>query len=562
MNPRKQTLLISLGLALLVAAVFWQMTKFGFVSFDDASYIQENPHVRDGLSPGGIIWAFTTSHHGYWHPVTWIAHMVICQFFGLNAGAHHAVSLLVHAANVLLLFGLLVQLTGCTGRSAFVAALFAIHPLHVESVAWIAELKDLLSTTFWILTVWSYMLYTQQNRRGKYWLAVATYAIGLMAKPMIVTLPAILILLDYWPLGRMLPANGKPGVPLRTLILEKVPFFALAAISCAITYLTTLFSGVVGSSAAYPLSVRLTNVVVSYATYIWKMCWPDRMACFYPFNVPEPWKVAVAAVFLAGLSILVIRYWKQHRFLATGWLWYLVALLPVIGFIQAGSQSMADRYSYVSLIGIFIMISWAAVDFLDHKSRMLWPMAVAIVLALSVRAWFQVGVWKDALTLSRHAVLVTSDNFQQYNNLGIHLADQGRYDEAISNYFESIKINPDFAWTRNNLGNALMAQGRLDAAVQEFWKALRLNPGYGEAHNNLGIALAKQEKFDEAISHFLDALKANPDNVGRQKNLLRAIGKLQDKEKAATYYRAALEIAEPADQQELADVIREKLSNP
>ena len=555
-------LLISLGLVLLVVTVFWQMTGFGFVSYDDASYIQDNPHVRDGLSPDGIIWAFTTSHHGYWHPVTWIAHMVVCQFFGLNAGAHHAVSLLVHTANVLMLFGLLIRLTGCTGRSAFVAALFAIHPLHVESVAWIAELKDLLSTMFWILTVWAYMLYAQQNRRGKYWVALGTYAIGLMAKPMIVTLPAILMLLDYWPLERMFPSNGRAGVSLRKLIMEKVPFFALAAISCAVTYLTTLFSGVVGSSTAYPLSVRLTNVVVSYAAYIWKMFWPDRMACFYPFHIPEPWDVAVAAIFLAGLSIFVIRYWKQYRFLATGWLWYLVALLPVIGFIQAGSQSMADRYSYVSLIGIFIMISWGAADCLGRKSRTLWPIAVAIVLALSIRAWFQVGVWKDAVTLSRHAVRVTSDNFQQYNNLGIHLADQGRYDEAISNYFESIKINPDFAWTRNNLGNALMAQGRLDAAIQEFWKALRLNPSYAEAHNNLGIALAKQGNFEEAISHFLEALKADANNVGRQKNLLRAIGKLQDKEKAATYYRAALDIAEPANEQDLADAIREKLAAP
>ena len=547
-------LLISLGLALLTAAVFWQVTGFGFVSYDDASYIPDNRHVRDGLSRDSIAWAFTTRHHGYWHPVTWIAHMTVCQFFGVNAGAHHAISLLVHTVNVLLLFGLLMRMTGATGRSAFVAALFAIHPLHVESVAWIAELKDLLSTTFWILTVWAYTLYTQRGRRRMYWLALATYAIGLMAKPMIVTLPAMLLLLDYWPLRRT-------GVSLRKLALEKVPFFALAAISCAITYLTTLFSGVVGSSSAYPLSVRLTNVVVSYATYIWKMFWPDRMACFYPFHIPEPWTVAVAAFFLAGVSILVIRYWKQHRYLATGWLWYLVALLPVIGFIQAGSQSMADRYSYVSLIGIFIMISWGAADCLGHKTRILWPIATAIVLALSVRAWFQVGTWKDPVTLSQHAVRVTSNNFQQYNNLGIHLADQGRYDEAVSNYFESIRINPDFAWTHNNLGNALMLQGRLDAAIREFWKALRLNPGYAEAHNNLGIALAKQDKFDEAIGHFLEALKADAANPGRQQNLLRAIGKLPDKEKAATYYRTALEIAEPANEQELADVIREKLSD-
>ena len=562
-------LLISFGLALLTAAVFWQICGFEFVSYDDASYIPDNPQVRDGLSRDGIVWAFTTRYHGYWHPVTWIAHMTVCQFFGLNAGAHHAVNLLVHAANVFLLFGLLIRLTSATGRSAFVAALFAIHPLHVESVAWIAELKDLLSTMFWLLTVGAYTLYVQRERRGIYWLAVATYTIGLMAKPMIVTLPVMLLLLDYWPLERVLPGNRETGVSLRRLIMEKMPFFVLAAISCAITYLTTLFSGVMGSSAIYPLPIRLTNVVVSYAAYLWKMFWPDRMACFYPFQVPEPWKIAVATIFLAAVSIFVLRYWRQYRFLATGWLWYLVALLPVIGFIQAGSQSMADRYSYVSLIGIFIMISWGAPALADHfhgspsqRQRMAQALlvpAVLIIVLLSARAWFQTRTWRDPLTLSQHAVRVTSDNFRQFNNLGILLADQGRYDEAISNYFESIKINPDFAWARNNLGNALMLQGRLHAAIREFRKALQLNPDYAEAQNNMGIAMAKQGKLDEAISCFMASLKANPDKAERQKNLLLAIGKLSDREKAIAHCREALTIAQEANEPEMADVIRERL---
>ncbi len=555
-------LLISLGLALLTAAVFWQVTAFEFVSYDDASYIPDNPHVRDGLSRENVAWAFTTRHHGYWHPVTWIAHMTVCQFVGVNPGAHHAVSLFMHILNVLLLFGLLVRMTGATGRSAFVAALFAIHPLHVESVAWIAELKDLLSTTFWILTVWTYTIYVRHGRRSTYCLALATYAIGLMAKPMIVTLPAILLLLDFWPLGRFLPADGTGAVPLRKLVLEKIPFFALAAASCAVTYFTTLFSGVVGSGAAYPLSVRLANVVVSYATYIWKMFWPDRLACFYPFHVPGPWTVAAAAVFLAAVSALVILRWRKRRYLATGWLWYLVALLPVIGFIQAGAQAMADRYTYVSLVGIFVMISWGATEGAGRDTRLLWPLAVAVVLAFSVRAWFQVGVWRDPMTLARHAVQVTDGNYFQYNNLGIHLADQGRYGEAISNYFESIRINPDFAWTHNNLGNALMAQGRMDAAIREFKKALQLNPGYAEAHNNLGIALAREDHVETAIGHFMEALRADTSNVGRQQNLLRAIGKLEDKKKAAACYRAALGVAESANEQELAGVIREKLSAP
>ena len=562
MNARKQTLWISLGLVLVTAAVFWQVMGFDYVSYDDASYIPDNPHVRDGLSRDSIAWAFTTRHHGYWHPVTWLAHMAVSDVFGVDAGAHHAVNLLVHMANVLLLFGLLLRMTGARGRSALVAALFAVHPLHVESVAWIAELKDLLSTTFWILTVWAYTDYARQARRRSYWLALTAYAMGLMAKPMIVTLPVLLLLFDYWPLERAFPSGGKPGTPPARLILEKTPFFVLAAASSAITYLTTLYSGVVGSDAAYPLLSRVANATVSYAAYIGKMFWPDRMACFYPFHAPETWRVAVAAAFLAAVTLVVARYGKRYCFLATGWLWYLVALLPVIGFIQAGSQAMADRYTYVSLIGIFILLCWGGAEIAGRHARLLWPAAIAVILALSVRAWFQVKTWSDPVTLARHAVNVTSDNFQQYNNLGIHLAAQGRYDEAISNYVESLRINPSFAWTRNNLGNALMAQGRLDEAIGEFGEALRLSPGYAEAHNNLGIALAKRGDFEAAVSHFLEALRADAGNEGRQRNLLLATGKLQDKEKAQACYRAALDIAESAGEQDLADAIREKLAAP
>ena len=550
MNLRKQTLLIGLGLALLTAAVFWQVTGFEFVSFDDASYIPDNPHVRNGLSLDGVVWAFTTPHHGYWHPVAYVVHMLNCQFLGLNAGAHHAVNLLLHIANVLLLFGLLARLTGSAGRSAFAAALFAVHPLHVESVAWIAELKDLVSTMFWLLTVWAYALYATRARRGAYWLSVALYAVGLMTKPMILTLPVVLLLLDYWPLNRLTSERW------RRLAAEKIPFFLLAIASAAVTFLTAAHSGVTGSMTQYPAGVRAANVVAAYGTYLFKMVWPDRLACLYPYNPHLPaWQVGLSAAALLAVSGIALGLGLRKRHLLTGWLWFLAMLLPVIGIVQAGPQSMADRYSYLSLVGVFIMIAWSVPI---GRAEIPAAIASAVVLLFAARAWFQVGTWKDSQTLFRHAIAVTENNVMAHNNLGLLLADEGRLDEAVVQYHEALKINPGFLFALNNLGNAMMQEGRLDEAVRCFRNALEIAPAYAEAHNNLGIALAKLGRIDESADQFLEALKANPSHPGRQRNLLSAIEKLQDKEKAAMYYRAALEIAEASNERNLADLIREK----
>lgn len=560
MTRKTQILLISLGLVVLTLAVFWRVSGYGYASYDDTAYLEDNPYVRNGLSRENIVWAFTTWHKGYWHPVTWISHMLDCEWFGLNPGAHHMGNVVFHVANTLLLFGLLWRTTGRAGRSAFVAALFAVHPLHVESVAWIAERKDVLSTFFWMLTVWAYVEFVREKGPRPYMLALLAYAVGLMAKPMIVTLPAILLLLDVWPLQRR--------ASWARLLTEKVPFLALSAASAVITYLTTTWSGAMGEAETYPLAMRLRNVTVSYAAYLAKMVWPDRMAFLYPFEHDLPaGRVAWSALLLAAVCALVLVQGRRRPYLLTGWLWYLLMLLPVIGLIQAGAQSMADRYSYLSLVGIFVMAAWGIPDLVEiapagarnAASRVMPALAVLVVGALALRAWFQVGIWRDAITVTRHAVHVTKDNYIQLNNLGLLLEKEGRYDEAVSNYMEALRIRPGYAPAQNNLGSALMRRGDLDQAIVQLEEAVKTHPSYGEAHNNLGIALARQDRLDEAIAHFLAALTLNPNISSRQKNLLVAIGKLQDADKAAAYYRQALEIAEGTGQAELADVVREKL---
>ncbi len=562
MEPKPKIALILLGLTLLTGGVFRQVSEFDFLSFDDASCVVDNPHVRVGLTWEGIRWAFTTRHHGYWQPVTWIVHMAACQRFGLNAGAHHLVNLFVHIANVLLLFGLLVRMTRSTGRSAFVAALFAIHPMHVESVVWISRLNDLLCTSFWMLTLGAYMLYTERRDRRTYLLTLAAFVIGLMSKPMIVTLPIILLLLDYWPFCRIQKSTN-----WRPLILEKIPFFLLSAASSLLTFLNQYYGGVTATLAGLPLDVRCLNAIVAYGTYLFRLVWPDSMACLYPYNLPLPtWQIVSSLAALVVLSLVALRLGIRRRYVLTGWFWYLVILIPVIGIVQVGPQSMADRYTYLSYVGLFILVAWGVPDGAERistrRAGLLPVLAGLIILAFAVRAWLQVRTWKDSLTLFQHAAAVTEENYMAHNNLGILLADAGRLDEAIAQYREALRIRPTFAFTQNNMGNALMQKGKLPEAILHFNKALRLDPAYAEAHNNLGIALAKQGKLDEAIGCFMTSLKANPDNAGRQKNLLLAIGKLEDKEKARSCYRAALDIAESAGEQDLADAIREKLAAP
>ncbi len=534
MDARRQKLIISAALVALAAAVFYPVLQHPFVSYDDANYVPDNPRVREGLTADGIAWAFTTRHAGYWHPVTWLSHMLDCQVFGLNAGGHHAVSLLLHAANALLLFALLSRMTGAIWRSAFVAALFAIHPLHVESVAWIAERKDVLSTFFWLLTVWAYVDFAERRLPRTYVLALGVYALGLMAKPMIITLPVILLLLDYWPLERMGPTSRvqspKSTTPTPLLILEKVPFFLLAGASALVTLLTTNVGGGVATAEMFPLGARIANAAAAYSAYLWKMLWPTGLAVFYPFDAHLPLaRVALAGLVLLVITVLVVALCRRHRYLLTGWLWYLVMLLPVIGLVQAGSQAMADRYTYLSLVGVFIMLAWGATDLARPLGRAAAPglavLAGAALLACAVVARAQVGVWQDSVTLFEHANRVTRGNFVALTNLGYLQSGKGDHEAAVRYYQESLEIHPTFAVTHNNLGSALMQMDRLDEAVGAFRRALELDSSYAEAHNNLGIALARQEKCGEAIREFEESLRLRPDNPRTRQNLDLAIKK-------------------------------------
>ena len=563
----RQAMLIGIALILVTIAVFGRLSGYGFINLDDGIYVEDNPHVRAGLTRDGILWAFTTRHAGNWHPVAWISLMMDCELFGVNAGAHHTVNLLIHTTNVLLLFGLLAMLTRAVCKSGLVTAWFAIHPLHVESVAWIAERKDLLSTFFWLLTVWLYALYTGRRRFGLYILSLVVFWVGLMTKPMLVTLPVILLLVDYWPIGRF--ANKTSW---KSLALEKVPFLWLSWVSALVTFAAQKDGGAVSSVEHLPIVQRVANTVVSYATYLFKMIWPNSMACFYPYNPNLPaGETAVSALTLMALSVFVVIQGRRRPYLVTGWLWYLVMLLPVIGLVQVGSQSMADRYTYLSSVGIFIMIAWGVPDLADRLSRtgqagrgttcVLRAAAWLVLIAWAVRAWVQVPCWKDAVTLLQHTIQVTGGTRWQYNDLGVCLAERGRFDEAISTYRLALTKWPDYAVTHNSLGGTLLQQDNLDDAIHHFNEALRLDPDYAEAHNNLGIALARKGLPEDALPHFLASLEADPYNVGRQSNLIRTLNQSTNRRIALGFCRQAIEIADRANARDLAEVLREKMAS-
>ncbi len=514
---------LALALIAATAIVFAPVARHGFVNFDDPQYITENPFVTGGVTVQGIRWAFTSGYAGNWHPLTWISHMLDVQVFGLDAGAHHVTNVVLHAASALLLFVLLHRMTDAPGRSWFVAALFAVHPLHVESVAWIAERKDVLSTLFWMLTIWAYLRYVSQPRAGRYLTVVLLFALGLMAKPMLVTLPFTLLLLDVWPLGRL---------PLR--VREKLPLFALAIASSVITFVVQQQAGAVKQLVALPIGRRIANALVAYVTDIGKALWPGGLAAIYPY--PESiagWQVAVALVLLAAITALAIRARQRYPYVFVGWLWYLVTLVPVIGLIQVGSQPIADRYTYVPLIGLFIIVAWGVPDLLARwpwRINVLRAAAVLAIVACAVTARAQVRHWRNSVALWEHALAVTTANYRAQGNLGHALAAEGRLDEAVRHYSEAVRIHPGYAEAHNNLGLALATQGKIDDAIPHYAEAIRLLPDYFEAHSNLGAALAGRGRYADAINHFAIAVRLQPDRSQARENLVRAhndFGRLQ-----------------------------------
>jgi len=509
---------LCLALVMITFVAFWQVRSHEFVHYDDDRYVFENRHVQGGLTRENVVWAFTTGHATNWHPVTWLSHQLDCQLFGLNAGAHHTTNLLLHAANTVLLFLVLRRMTGATYKSAFVAALFAVHPLHVESVAWVAERKDVLSTLFWLLTMWAYVRYVHTPGVWRYMSVIALFALGLMAKPMLVTLPFVLLLLDYWPLGRVgdiVSGAEKKVRAYSRLVYEKIPLFALAAGSCVVTLIVQRHGGALKALETYPLDVRVANAGLAYAAYIGKMLLPRRLAVLYPHPgaVVPLWRIAGAVVLLGCVSAMVFRLRRRAPYLLTGWLWYVGTLVPVIGIVQVGSQAMADRYTYVPLVGLFIMLAWGVPELVPrrpYRKVALGVPATASIMAMAVCTWFQVGLWRDSITLFEHTLRVTSNNPVIHNSFGNALADQGRLDEAVGHYTEAIRFRRNYAEAHYNLGIALVEQGRYDEAALEYTEAVRIEPDNVDAHNNLGSALARQGKLDAAIAEFYAAIRLDP----------------------------------------------------
>ncbi|MGD0813005.1 MAG: tetratricopeptide repeat protein [Verrucomicrobiota bacterium] len=534
---------LCLVLAAITLAVFGQTAQHEFVNCDDPDYVYGNPVVTHGLTLKGIVWAFTVFHADNWHPLTWVSHMLDCQLYGLHPGGHHITNVLLHTATVILLFLVLRQMTGALWRSAFVAAVFAIHPLRVESVVWVAERKDVLSGLFFMLTIAAYVRYARRPWSiARYGLVMLLFAMGLMCKPMLVTLPVALLLLDYWPLQRA--GRTTPSV----LMLEKLPLLALSAASSVITLLAQ--TRAIESTETISLPLRFGNALTTCMIYLEQMVWPAGLALFYPYpqkGLPT-WEVALAGTLLAGLSMVVWRERRTRPWLLTGWAWYLVMLLPVAGIIQVGVQAHADRYTYLPQIGIYVAATWLLAEW-GVKWLQREPLRAAsgslmtgIIAVLMVCAWNQTAYWKDDETLWSRSLACTTDNAAAHLNFGSALLAKDRADDAIIQYQQALLINPDYADAHFNLGNALRKNGRLEDAIAQYQQTLLINPNLAEARLNLGVALSQKGKLDDTITQYQKALQINPNYAEAHVNLGNALaqkGKLDD---AVTQYRLALQI--------------------
>jgi tetratricopeptide (TPR) repeat protein len=549
-------LLVCLGLVAVTWAVFGQTLAHDFVNFDDHVYVYENPLVVRGLSTEGIIGAFTHTHARNWHPLTTVSHMLDCQLYGLNAGGHHLTNVILHTISVLLLFLVLKPMTGALWQSAFVAVLFAIHPLHVESVAWIAERKDVLSAVFFMLTLAAYARYAQALSPARYLLVALLFACGLMSKPMLVTLPFVLLLLDYWPLGRIRGQKSEVVSRLRRLVTEKIPLFALSALSC----IATLLMQRQGPSAIdqLPFLWRLNNTFVSYVTYIWQMLLPVRLAVFYPHpNSRLPLvEVTVAIAFLVAVSLLAIYLRRTKPYLVTGWFWYLGMLVPVIGLVQVGEQAHADRYTYLPQIGLYIMTAWTVGDLLLKSTPRVHHALVGVAAALAIvslggRAFGQASYWKNSEMLWNHTLTVTGENDVAHNNLGFLFLRRGELDKAISEFQAALNIRSrntethyslGAALIQNNLGNALARKQLWDEAIDHLQEAVRLRPDYADAYFNLGSVLFQQGRIDQAIAQWQKALAIRPRDAEAHRNVASALRKQGNVKEAIAEFEQALNI--------------------
>jgi len=602
---------VVVGICAVLAAITWlvfgQTLGHQFVTYDDPQYVYENAKVAAGLSLEGVSWAFTHTVAGNWHPLTTVSHMFDCQLYGLKPAGHHFTNVLLHTMAVILLFLVLRQMTGTLWRSAFVAALFAIHPLHVESVAWISERKDVLSAVFFMLTLGAYMRYVRKPSVTSYLLILLLFALGLMSKPMLVTVPFVLLLLDYWPLGRIRgpffakttareAASSSRWSMVGRLVAEKIPLFVLCALSSVVTLLAQLYNS--GASEQLPFAWRLNNAAVSYVVYIWQMFWPTRLAPFYPHpNDQLPlWQVLLAIAFLVTVSLLAIHWRKERPYIFTGWFWYVGMLVPVIGLVQAGEQARADRYTYLPQIGLYVLIVWGVTDLIiaivtrafslqsvttggrpaargsrglradgplpfaelrrdsQGPGYKLFCAAIAgvIIITLSWRAFVQTSYWENSETLWNHALAVTTDNDTAHNNLGYLFLQRGELDGAISHFEMALEIrsrnaaahyNFGGALVENNLANALARRGLPSEAVGHYENAVKLRPDYGDPYLNLGIVLFQQGRVDDAIAQWQKALATQPNDAGFHTGLGNAFLKGELPKEAIAEYEHAARIS-------------------
>ena len=554
--------IVSVLLAVIVGIAFGRALGNDFVGYDDQSYVVLNPRVTNGLTLDGIQWAFTHAHATNWHPLTTISHMLDCQLYGLEPWGHHLTNILFHAAAAILLFFALRDLTGNLWPSALAAAIFAVHPLRVESVAWVSERKDVLSGVFFMLILGVYARYARGNSARSLWYitVLILLALGLMCKPTLVTVPFVLLLLDYWPLGRSQssPSIGR-GITTEKwswLVFEKLPLFVLSAASCVATLLAQ--KQALDASLKPSLGERVGNALVSYVVYLGQMIWPAQLAVLYPY--PEG-NLKVSHVILALLLLLMISaavfLWRRrYPFLLTGWLWYLGMLVPMIGIIQVGSQVRADRYTYLPQIGLYLLVAWSAMALFDHwpRSRVVLAGAASLVItALITRSYFQTSYWQDTETLWKHAAATTSNNYIASNNLAQFLFQSGRFDEAIAECQRALKIKPDFAAAHNNLGAALVKNqrgdngarrqnGAVDEAIAHYRRALQINPDFAQAHGNLGTALLLKGQMDEAIAHYQKALEIAPNYAEARYSLGNAFLAEGRYSESIANYEAALRI--------------------
>jgi len=558
---------VLLGLATL--AIYWPVTSHDFVNYDDDIYVVENLHVQAGLSWDSVKWALLNPVNCNWHPVTVLSYMLDCQIFGLNPWGYHLTNVLLHAFNVALVFVWLQWLTGATWRSAAVAALFGWHPVHVESVAWVAERKDVLSAGFGLLALIAYGRYARSqigNRKPEitsYWLAFLFLALGLMSKPMLVTWPFVMLLLDYWPLGRF---SDFTISRCRRLLVEKIPFFALAAAMSIVTLVVQKQGGAMTNTESLSIGIRSGNALVSYCRYLGKMFWPTDLTVLYPH--PGHWpegKVLLAGGLLVGLTALFWRL-RRHTFLLMGWLWYVGTLVPVIGLVQVGNQSLADRYTYIPSLGVLLLVVWGAYELARNRRYLLVALSVmslaAVILCLAITRQ-QLGYWRNSETLFRHTLAVTENNSLAHDNLGSYLIHKDRLDEAMSHVQEALRLTPDYANAHRNLGLIFDKKGQLDAAISQYREALRCDPNDALAHNNLGYTLYEKGQLAEAISQCQESLRLKPDAALTRMNLGNALFRNGQLEEAVSQYQEVLRLTpDDADAHRNIGLIFDQKNNP